>query len=143
MIWDYLSQFWNSIAEVVVTSGTYTVEWFQSLGNAVAGAVGSMFDGIFHIILDFMTAFGFYISIFFNFFKSLIRPFDYFFSYISSGISSIFSPVTYNPDLNWVIPENILSIFQAIPYWSNFTYAIGGIVLFLVGFKIFNLISKI
>jgi len=143
MVWSYLSQFWDSITEIVVTSGTYTVSWFQSIGNAVAGAIGSMFDNVFHLMLDVLTALGFYINILFNFFKALIVPFDYFFHYLISCISVLFSPLTYTSDLNYEMPSKVLEFFNAIPYWSFFSYSIGAIVLFLVGYKIIRLILKI
>ena len=56
MIWGYLSEFWDNITEVVVStlgnSITYTIEFFQSVGNAVAGAIGSLFDDLIHHIYD-------------------------------------------------------------------------------------------
>jgi len=50
------------------------------------------------------------------FFKGLIRPFEYFFSYLSSGITSLFSPMNYTTDLSWQLPTNIIEVFEAIPY---------------------------
>jgi len=143
MVWSYLSEFWNSITSVVITGGEYTVDWFQSIGNAVAGGVGAIFDGVFHLILDAFTAVGYITHIFFVFFKGLIRPFEYFFSYLSSGITSLFSPMNYTTDLSWQLPTNIIEVFEAIPYWSVFAYSLTAIILFLVGYKIFRLIIKI
>lgn len=92
------------------------MDWFQSIGNAVAGGVGAIFDAVFHIILDGFTAVGYIVNIFFIFFKGLIRPFEYFFNYLSSGMSSLFSPMTYTSDLSYQLPTNIIEVFEAIPY---------------------------
>lgn len=77
-----MSQFWDQVTSVLVDGGNYTVAWFQSLGNAVAGAVGSVFDSIFHVILDVMFSFSYIVDILFGFFRALIKPIDYFISYL-------------------------------------------------------------
>jgi len=143
MVWTYLSQFWDSVANATVTSGEYTVAWFQSLGNAVAGAIGSVFDSIFHVAIDAFIIIGYIINILFIFFKGLIRPIDYFFNYLLSGMSALFAPLSYTPAESWSIPTNIIEIFNAIPFWSTFTYSLTAVILFLVGYKIFRLITKI
>lgn len=143
MIWSYLAQFWNSVTSVVVTGGEYTVAWFQSLGNAVAGAIGSVFDSIFHLGSDFFMLIGYFINIVFLFVKSLIVPIDYFFNYLWSGVTAIFQPMTHVSDLPVNISSSVIDVFDALPFWSYFGWALGAIIMFFVGFKVFRLIIKI
>ena len=56
MVWDYLSQFWDSIASV----GEYPIAFFQNIGIAVAGALGGFFDFIFHNLSDFFLLLGWF-----------------------------------------------------------------------------------
>lgn len=143
MIWSYLSQFWDQVSSVIVTSGEYTVAWFQSLGNAVAGAVGSVFDGVFHVLLDIMFSVSYVVDIFMKFFRALIKPIDYFVNYLWSGLSSLFAPLDYDPELTNLLPVEIADLFNNIPYWSFFTWTLGAVLLFFVGYKIYRLILKI
>jgi len=53
---SYLAEFWDSIA--AATEGT--VEWFQSLGNAVAGAMGSLLTFLLQPFLDLVMVFTYY-----------------------------------------------------------------------------------
>ena len=141
-MWSYLSQFWNSITEVIVSGGTYTVEWFQNIGNSVAGAIGGVFDYIVHYINDSFIFLGWLFSIIKALVNVFVLPISYIFNFIKAFLSSAFkSPIT--PESSYTFTGDILSVFSAIPSWSVLTYIVGVLILLVAGFAILKLFTKI
>ena len=137
MIWDYLSQFWNSIAAV----GDYSIEFFQNIGIAVAGALGGFFDVIFHNLNDIFV----FISWFFvnlkNIFVSMLAPIAYFFNVLKFFFTSAFGTPP-PPEATFTFSQEILDIFQAIPNWAIFSSVLGAIIIFIIGLSGLKLLLR-
>jgi hypothetical protein len=136
MIWDYLATFWDRIVGV----GEYTVAFFQSIGNAVAGAVGSFFDATVHLIADIGTLFSWLFSQLKTIFLGLLTPFNYVFVLLKNIILRAF---TTSPSA--VVTEfsnPVLEIFQAIPLWSVVGTILGGMILLFLAFSVIRSISS-
>lgn len=129
-MWGFLQEFWNAITQV----GDYTIEWFQNIGLAVAGAVGNLFDFVLHYINDIAVFFYWIFSILGDIIGIFLLPLTYIFNFLKSLIQNAFA----TPDdfsYNW--STDILSIFEAIPYWTTITSVIGtAIIVFAVFFVI-------
>jgi len=137
MIWDYLSQFWNSITAV----GDYSIEFFQNIGIAVAGALGGFFDVIFHNLNDIFV----FISWFFvnlkNIFVSMLAPIAYFFNVLKFFFTSAFGTPP-PPEATFTFSQEILDIFQAIPNWAIFSSVLGAIIIFIIGLSGLKLLLR-
>lgn len=137
-MWQYLSQFWDAITEV----GTYTIAWFQSVGNAVAGAIGGMFNWLIHYVNDFFIFLGWTFSIIKELVKTFTLPISYIFNFLKAFTTSAFSsPQT--PDASYTFSSGILGVFQSLPYWNVITAVLGIGILIIIGIAIFKLLLKI
>lgn len=60
MFFGHLAEFWNSITGYIATTTASTIEYgvnfFQNVGSAVAGAIGSVFILLAHPVIDFLLA---------------------------------------------------------------------------------------
>lgn len=127
MDWGYLSEFWDKIAVV----GEYTVEWFQGIGNAVAGAIGALFEDLIHHIYDVFYIAQYLIDNLVELFEVVFIPLIWVFNLIKGFFISAFAdPV--EPGIDWVFSDEILSVFQVIPYWDIFTFALGAGISIIV-----------
>lgn len=133
MVWNYFSQFWNAIQEVVVGGAAYTIEWFQSIGNAVAGAIGSFFDVIVHYIMDLFILIGWMGSVLKNIFLALLAPINYIFTFIKVFFSKAFSSTLPDPEATYSFSSDIISIFEAIPHWTIFGSVLGAVLVIIIG----------
>ena len=79
-MWGYLEQFWNAITQV----GDYTIEWFRNIGNAVAGAIGGMFDWLIHYVSDVFIFLGWLFSILKELIMTFLSPVAYTFNFLKS-----------------------------------------------------------
>lgn len=137
MIWSYLSQFWNSITSV----GDYSVEFFQSIGNAVAGAVGGIFEFVAHNASDFFVFLGWFFSNIGGIFTRLIIPIKFVFNFLKSFLDNAFaSPVD---TALWSFPVEIKDLFATIPYWNVVGTILGITILIFAGFFIFRKILSL
>lgn len=130
MAWGYLSEFWDKITDV----GDYTIAWFQGIGNAVAGAIGSLFEDLIHHIYDFFYIAQYLVDNLGELFEIIFTPLTWVFNFVKGFFISAFAtPV--EPTITWVFSDEILSVFEAIPYWNIFTFAIGsGIAILMLVF---------
>ena len=137
MLWGYLSEFWNAVQGV----GDYTIEFFQSIGNAVAGAVGSLFDGLIHSVTDVFVFFGWFFSNLAVIFERLFLPVRFVFQFLKSFVTTAFSsPVEISA---WTFSAEIKNIFHAIPLWDTLILVLGVGVTLLAGYGIFKKILSI
>ena len=137
MIWDFFSQFWDSIVEV----GEYPIAFFQNIGLAVAGAIGSFFDVIFHNINDVFVVFVWLGISLKTIFLSILSPVIYFFTIVRQFFISAFA----TPDVaqvSYTFSQEVLEVFQAIPNWAVLSLLLGSIVLMLGGVAILKLLLK-
>ena len=141
-MWDYIAQFWDALTEVVVSAGTYSVEWFQNIGNAVAGAFGGLFDWIIHYINDFFIFLGWIFTMITQLIKTFTLPISYIFNFLKAfTISAFSSPQT--ADLSYSFSSEIMGVFEAIPYWNVILLVLAVGILVIIGFSIFRLLLKI
>lgn len=133
-MWSYLDQFWNAITQV----GDYTIEWFQNIGNAVAGAIGGMFDWLIHYVSDFFIFLGWIFSILKELILAFLSPVSYIFNLLKSfTISAFISPQT--PPVSYTFSSEIMGVFNTIPYWSVLCSLIGIAILVILGVIILRL----
>lgn len=128
MIWQYLSQFWDSIVAV----SEYPVEFFQNIGNAVAGALGDFLDIIFHNLNDIFVIINWLGVNFKNIFVSLSSPLTYFFNILRFFFSTAFSTPP-NPEITFTFSQRVLDVFEAIPHWQVLSSVLGAGVILIIG----------
>jgi len=137
MVWDYLGQFWD----LIVAVGEYPVAYFQNIGLAVAGAIGSFFDVIFHNINDVFVLFVWLGVSLKTIFLSILSPISYLFNIIRWFFTTAFQTPSI-PEVNFIFSPDILEVFNTIPYWSVLSSVLGAIVLMLGGVAILKLILR-
>lgn len=94
MWFGYLSEFWNSVTGYVASTTASTIEYtasfFHNIGNAVSGAISSVFIFIFQPVLDFFLAIYYLLEqIFTMVISPIINGVMYFFSFVSAAFSNI------------------------------------------------------
>jgi len=146
MTWFYLSEFWDQITEVFSTTSenlvSYPVAFFQNIGNAVAGALGNIFDTFFHTFSDLTLFFSWSGEMLGKILYKLGSPFVYIFNFLKNAFSIGFStPDT--PDLTYTFSTSTLAVFDSIPYWTTMTTILGVAFTLFVGIAIFKLFTKI
>lgn len=141
-MFDYLVEFWSEITEVVVSAGTYTVDWFESVGNAVAGAIGGMFAWLIHYLNDFFIFLGWVFSILKELILCFILPISYIFNFLKAFTISAFS-APQTAELGYSFSAGVLSVFDEIPYWSTVATVLGIALLVGVGVAILKVIMSI
>jgi hypothetical protein len=132
IMWGFLTEFWGAITEVVVGGATYTVSFFQSIGNAVAGAVMGAFDWFLHFGFDTYTFIRWVADSFSQLFVFLTSPLSYFYQFLKAFFLNITKPPIEIAGGITQYATSTQSIFQAIPYWDTMTLILG-IGLLLAG----------
>jgi hypothetical protein len=122
-VFGYLSEFWDSITEA--TSGT--IEFFQSIGNAVAGAIGNIFLTPLKVIFDFFWTFKILYDCVANLVEIGWSIFTSFFSFIGSFIADFFSAdiVVENTNADINLDPAIITAILSIPLMPLFFQVIG------------------
>jgi len=137
MVWEYLQQFWQSIVEVA----NYPVEFFQNIGNAVAGAIGGLFESFFHFFNDLGLIFYWLAEQLKFIFLGLLSPVSYVFNTIKFfWVSAFQTPET--PELSYTFSENILAVFNSIPHWDIVSSILASIVILVMGLAIIRLFLR-
>jgi hypothetical protein len=137
MVWGYLQQFWQNITDATAN----TVAWFQSVGNAVAGAIGGIFDATIHLIADLGLIFAWLFGELKTIFVALLSPFNYVFTLLKTAIQSAFTPAINELEPVW--SASVLDIFNSIPNWSIFGTVLGGMILLFVGISLIRAIGRV
>lgn len=133
MVWGYLSEFWNAITAV----GDYSIEWFESVGNAVAGAIGGLFENLTHHIFDVFYSIKWFLDNLDDMFSVAFTPLTWIFNFVRGFFSSATADLE---SLGITIPEidlmtdQVQSVFDNIPYFSLLMTGIGGVlgIFFLI-----------
>lgn len=137
MILEYFTQLWNKITAVA----EYPIEFFQNIGDAVGGAIGGFFTELIHVITDLGIFFLYLFQVAKSVFLIIINPLIYLVTLIYTFITNLFEfEFTYEQPIE--ISQTAQDILEMIPYWSTLSSVIGAIFLFLIGFKIFKIISS-
>jgi len=137
MVWGYLSEFWNAITQEVVEAGVYTIAWFESIGNAVAGAIGSLFEDLIHHIYDVFYVLQYLLDNLQSLFNIVLTPLTWIFNFVRGFFISAFVE-DIPPEITWTFPDEIVGVFNSIPYWEVFTFGIGAGISILVLVFIFR-----
>lgn len=137
-MWDYITEFWDSLTAI----GDYSIEWFENIGNAVAGAVGGLFDWIIHYMNDFFIFIGWVFSAITKLIQTFTLPISYTFNFLKEFTSSAFSEIQA-PDISYSFSSGTMAVFQAIPYWNVILAVLGISVSIIVGFAVFRLFLKL
>lgn len=132
-MWSYLEEFWTAVQGVSLSAWEYTTDFFNSIGNAVAGAIGNLFYFVLHYINDLFVFFGWVGTILKEIIVLFLMPLTYVFTFLKTFLNSAFvTPNNFSFEWN----SEILSIFSTIPYWSFvtsvLTIGVSIIVLFFV-----------
>lgn len=130
MTWGYLGEFWNAITGV----GEYTVEWFQNVGNAVGGALGNLFEFVNHSLSDVFVFGGWFFSALGTLLGKLWLPINYVFNFFSAFIEKAFS--TPQAQEIWSFSDEVMTVFEKIPYWNTMISVLGVCILVIVGVSI-------
>ena len=139
-MWGYLAEFWDNVSGSTIDAWEFTETWFQNVGNAVAGAVGNLFYFALRSINDFVVLIGWFFELIKTFFQFISTPFIWVIHIISAFFSNVGLPPT---DFSYTWNTDVLSVFQAIPYWSYISLVIG-IVITLIGLRsVLNALSKL
>jgi len=139
-MWGYLTEFWDNVSGSTIDAWEFTATWFQNVGNAVAGAVGNLFFFALRSINDFVVLIGWFFELIKTFFQFISTPFIWVIHIISAFFSNVGLPPT---DFSYTWNTDVLSVFQAIPYWSYISLVIG-IVITLIGLRsVLNALSKL
>lgn len=137
MIINYLLQFWNAITSAAVG----TIEYFQSLGNAVAGAIGNVVLTPAHYVVDFFLVLSFLFENLRIVFYSILLYLNYIFIYFKEVITKIDFSTAANPFA--VLPTDAITFFNSIPYFSTFTGVIIAGVMAIALIKILEMFRNI
>jgi len=132
MIFGYLSQFWNS----VTSATTDTVAWFQSVGNAVAGALGNLvlipFRGLFEVIL----ALGWTIVQIVHLVGVIFSPIVFLGIYLYKvSVSFFFTPVTTNL---FTLDTSVMTFITAFPLMAIMFVVLTGLLYVVTAISIFT-----
>jgi len=136
MIYNWLSQFWESLTSV----GDYTIEFFQNIGNAVAGAMGGVLEAMFHSLLDFFIAIWYLMEYIIAIFKNLLAPILYIFNFLKSIFINLTSSVDEVPAFQF--NEKAIELLNKVPNFSLILTILGGILCFLGIFAIIKVLAS-
>jgi len=146
MSWDYLSSFWDQITGAVASTTenwiSYPVSFFQNIGNAVAGALGQIFDTFFHTFSDIFIFGAWAGGMIGNIFLKLTLPFQFVYNFFKNIYSYGFATPS-DPEITYTFSTSTMAVFEAIPHWSTITMILGVGLVLVIGLGIFKLITKI
>lgn len=135
-MWGYLSEFWDSVVEV----GGYSVAWFQSLGNAVAGAIGGIFEDLTHHFYDIFYIAQWFLSNLGEILLTVFTPLTWIFNFVKGFFVSATMTLEQlgieTPEFT-LLTDNVKAVFEVVPYLNLLLTAISGcfgimIIIFIV-----------
>lgn len=135
-MWGYLSEFWGAITQV----GDYSIAWFQSIGNAVAGAIGGIFEDLTHHLYDIFYVAQWFLDNLGGMLATAFTPLTWIFNFVKgffvSATMSLEELGIEVPEIN-LVSDNVKAVFEIVPYMNLLLTAIAGvfglmIVIFIV-----------
>lgn len=137
-MWGFLTEFWDAITGV----GEYTIEFFENIGLAVAGAIGNLFNYIIHYTNDFFIFLSWVFSALKELTLAITLPLSYIFTFLRGFIiNSTQEPII--PEVSYKFTTSTMEIFETIPYWTTISITLGVGILIIGGIGILMLILKI
>lgn len=157
MFFGHLAEFWDSITGYIATTTASTIEYgvnfFQNIGSAVAGAIGSVLILVLHPIIDFMLALYYlqtqagHIVV-----SGITAPVMYIYSFASgiwnsltyAAITGRYDAIVAGGQFNVFLGSvsGINSYLNAIPAWGILEQAISFIFPALVAVWVFKVITQ-
>jgi len=125
MLWGYLNEFW----EAIIAVGDYSIEWFESVGNAVAGAIGGLFEDLVHHIYDIFYLIEWFLANINDILNIGLTPLVFIFNFVKGFFVSATSTLA---ELGITMPEivlltdNVSEFFDTMPYMSLLFTGVGG-----------------
>lgn len=135
-MWGYLSEFWDAITEV----GGTTIEWFQSLGNAVAGAIGQLFYSTLHYLNDTWVFLGWIFSVIGQVVSLFLLPLNWVFNFLKGLLGQVFTAPT---DFSYSWSGDVLAVFAHIPYWTTISVVLGACISIIAVIFVLRLFTKL
>lgn len=142
MEWGFLGEFWNAITSKTLDAWVYTIDWFQQIGLAVAGALGNLLDYLIHSWSDFFVFLGWVFSAIKELVLSLILPINYMGSFLRAFVSNAVKEPT-TPEATYVFSTSTMSIFETLPYWNILSTTLGVCLLVIGGIAILKLLLRV
>jgi hypothetical protein len=145
-IFGFLVGFWNSITGVIVGTASYPIAFFQNIGLAVAGAIGSLFLDLFHYFFDIFAVFAYLFSAFKLLIITFLSPFSFIWDFITTAIPSV---TQFNGATNAIPPlaTSTMEFFTAIlggnTGFGSIFALIWALTLFVLMFSLFKSIKKL
>lgn len=91
-------------------------------------------DDLIHISFDFFNALRYVFSNITSLMGVLFIPLDWMFNFLKGFFAGVATPVS-TAAITWVFPNNVMAVFNSIPYFSTLTFACGaGISILLLVF---------
>jgi formylmethanofuran dehydrogenase subunit A len=94
-------------------------------------------DDLAHIAFDFFNVLRYVMSNIASLFTLLFTPLQWLFNFLKGFFVGVSSPAEA-ADIAWTFPENIMAVFNAIPYFNLIEYACGAGISILVLIFIFR-----
>lgn len=133
----YLSQFWDSITSATADS----VEWFQSLGNAVAGAMGNILLYPLQVMVDFGLAIVYFVSQVWSLISIFFAPFWFVVAWATAVVNAATQTYQTSPLFSEVTAD-VSNFFNSLPYWSALTSVIAAGIWFAVFYSTLKAIRR-
>lgn len=136
MVYNWLAQFWKSLTSV----GDYTIEFFENIGNAVAGALGGVLEAVFHPVIDFFYSIWFLAEYIIAIFKNLLTPIIYIFNFLKGIFVNLAGSVEEVAPFEF--SEEAITLLNKIPNFSLLLTIIGGVLCLLGIFAIIKVLAS-
>src|SRR3972149_2360010 len=133
----YFAEFWDSIVSTIVGGTTYTVEFFENIGNAVAGALVMSLLQIAHPFVDIVLGVQYIFSGLFVLLTNLFVLPLFLYNFIISFIQDFGN---YSSSLSW--SSNITGVLSVIPFWPVISAFISILLLISILFFVFKVIRS-
>ena len=96
---------------------------------------------ILQLLSDFGVFFGWFFSSLKTIFLCLLAPVSYIFTYLKIIIAAVFSSAP-TPEVSYQFGQNVLAVFDKIPYWTTLSAIIGALIVLVLGVSTLKLILK-
>ena len=132
-MWGYLTEFWGQIVQI----GDYTVEWFQGIGNAVAGAIGGVFENLIHHLYDIFYIVQWFLTGLQDLFSILFKPLAWAFNFGKGLFETAFKTATelgLEEGQIGHFNQSVFDFLNVIPHFNIILLGVAGClgILFLV-----------
>lgn len=131
---SYISWFWGK----VVGATADTAEWFKSLGNAVAGALGAFLLPIFQVFIDVIIVVQYFVQQLVDILQNIAQIPSWLF-YFLTGFFSNLQSTTLHLESAW--DTGIIHYLNYIPFWETLSTAIGFALMAILLGLIFKTLS--